>query len=87
MRMRGTISQYLRKCLAQIRIECSAKINSKLAKLADNKQVFYMDIGDKFLTSDGTLTAEVMPDGLHPSEKGYQIWADAILPRVKELMK
>jgi len=63
------------------------EINSKLAKLADNKQVFFMDIGDKFLTSDGTLTTEVMPDGLHPSEKGYQIWSDAILPRVKELMK
>jgi lysophospholipase L1-like esterase len=62
-------------------------INSKLARFADNKQVFYMDIGDKFLTADGTLTAEVMPDGLHPNEKGYQIWADAILPRVKELMK
>jgi lysophospholipase L1-like esterase len=63
------------------------EINSKLEKLADNKQVFYMDIGPKFLTPEGVLTAEVMPDGLHPSEKGYQIWADAILPRVKELMK
>jgi lysophospholipase L1-like esterase len=63
------------------------EINSRLARLADNKQVFYMDIGDKFLTSDGTLTTEIMPDGLHPSEKGYQVWADAMLPRVKELMK
>jgi lysophospholipase L1-like esterase len=62
-------------------------INSKLAKLADNKQVFYMDIGDKFLAADGTLTQEVMPDGLHPSAKGYQIWADAILPQVKNLMR
>jgi beta-glucosidase len=25
------------------------EINSKLAKFADNKQVFFMDIGDKFL--------------------------------------
>ncbi len=63
------------------------EINSKLATLADKKQVFYMDIGDKFLTADGTLTTDIMPDGLHPSEKGYQVWADAILPRVKELMK
>jgi beta-glucosidase len=62
------------------------EINSKLAKIADNKQVFYMDIGDKFLTADGTLTAEIMMDGLHPTTKGYQIWADATLPRVKELM-
>jgi lysophospholipase L1-like esterase len=63
------------------------ELNSALAKLADNKQVFYMDIGDKFLTADGTLPIDVMADGLHPTEKGYQIWADAILPRVKELMK
>jgi lysophospholipase L1-like esterase len=62
------------------------EINSKLEKLADNKQVFYMDIGDKFLAADGTLPLDIMPDGLHPSEKGYQIWADAILPRVGQLM-
>ena len=62
------------------------EINGKLAKFADNKQVFYMDIGDKLLAADGTLTAEVMSDGLHPTTKGYQIWADATLPRVKELM-
>ena len=63
------------------------EINSKLAKLADNKQVFYMDIGDKFLTADGTLTTEVMADGLHPTATGYQIWADAIIGQVKTLMK
>jgi len=63
------------------------EINSKLAKLADDKQVFYTDIGDKFLTADGTLTTEVMGDGLHPTAKGYQIWADAIVGQVKNLMK
>ena len=25
-------------------------------------------------------------DALHPNAKGYQIWADAILPTVKEMM-
>jgi lysophospholipase L1-like esterase len=63
------------------------EINSKLANLADNRQVFYMDIGQKFLTADGTLTTEIMADGLHPTAKGYQIWADAILPTVKNLMQ
>jgi hypothetical protein len=31
---------------------------------------------------------DVMPDApaLHPNEKGYQIWADAIIDKVKELM-
>jgi N-acetylglucosamine-6-sulfatase len=63
------------------------EINGKLAKLADNKQVFFMDIGDAFLTPDGTLTPEIMPDGLHPNLRGYRIWADAISGRVKELMR
>ena len=63
----------------QIRYRATIKeINSKLAKLADNKQVFFMDIGEKFLAPDGTLTPEIMPDGLHPNLAGYQIWADAI---------
>ena len=63
------------------------EINSKLAKFADNKTVYFMDIGDNFLTSDGTLTTEIMADGLHPTAKGYQIWADAIIGQVKTLMK
>ena len=63
------------------------EINSKLEKLADNNKVFYMDIGSKFLTADGTLTKEVMADGLHPTAKGYQIWADAIIDKVRTLMK
>jgi len=62
------------------------EVNVGLAKFADNKQVFYMDIGDKFLVN-GTVPLEIMADGLHPTEKGYQIWADAILPTVKNLMK
>ena len=63
------------------------EINGKLSKLADGKQVVYLDIGDKFLTADGTLTTEIMADGLHPTAKGYQIWADAIMPSVRTLMK
>jgi lysophospholipase L1-like esterase len=63
------------------------EMNGKLAKLADNRQVFFMDIGEKFLQPDGTLPADVMPDGLHPNAKGYQIWADAIRDEVKRLMQ
>ncbi|MFA6291505.1 MAG: GDSL-type esterase/lipase family protein, partial [Victivallales bacterium] len=54
------------------------QINQKIAALADGKRVTYLDIGAKFLEPDGTLSKEVMPDALHPSAKGYQIWADAI---------
>ncbi len=51
-----------------------------------NHRLFYLDIGPEFLAEDGTLPKEIMPDFLHPNEKGYQIWAEAIEPKVVELM-
>ena len=60
--------------------------NEIVKKLADNKMVFYLDIGPKFLAPDGTLSREVMPDLLHLNEASYRTWAEAIEPKVKELM-
>ena len=62
------------------------EINAELAKLADGKKITFLDIGEKFLIN-GELTTEVMPDGLHPNAKGYQIWADAIREPLKTLLK
>ena len=55
--------------------------------LADDDMVVYMDIGEKFLRPDGTLGKDIMPDLLHPNEKGYEIWAEAIEPTVARLMR
>jgi len=63
------------------------KVNEMISKLDDGKNVFFLDIGDKFMKPDGTLTKDVMPDFLHLSAAGYQIWADAISPKLAELMK
>jgi len=63
-------------------------INKIIANLDDGgKTVKYLDIGQKFLTSDGTLTKEIMPDYLHLSTKGYEIWAEAINPTLHEMLK
>ena len=62
--------------------------NERLAKLDDGgKTVRFLDIGQQFLQPDGSLSKEIMPDYLHLSPKGYQIWADAIGPALEELMK
>ena len=61
-------------------------VNDTISKLGDGRNVRYLDIGEKFLAEDGTLTKEVMPDALHPSPKGYQIWADAIDPVIQEMI-
>lgn len=62
-------------------------VNQGIAKLDDGKRVFFLDIGKRFLQEDGTLTKEIMPDLLHLSERGYEIWAEAIIDRVRELSK
>lgn len=60
--------------------------NQLIAKLADDKTVYYLDINQKFLESDGTLSKDIMPDLLHPNAAGYEIWSQAIQGKVKELM-
>ncbi len=63
------------------------QVNSTIAKLDDSKNIHFLDIGSKFLQPDGSLSKDIMPDFLHLSEAGYQIWADAIGPKLVELMK
>jgi lysophospholipase L1-like esterase len=63
-------------------------INEQIAKLDDGgKTVRYLDIGDKFLEPDGTLPKSIMPDQLHPNEKGYEIWTQAVKGPITEMLK
>jgi beta-glucosidase len=62
------------------------EVNEMISKLDDGgRHVKYLDINDKFLTPDGTLTRDIMPDALHPNYKGYEIWAQAMKPAIDEL--
>ncbi|MDB6136947.1 MAG: hypothetical protein JWO94_19 [Verrucomicrobiaceae bacterium] len=63
------------------------QVNAIIAKLDDGKNIHFLDIGAKFLQPDGSITRETMPDFLHLTAAGYQIWADAISPKLAELMK
>jgi len=63
------------------------QINKLISKYADNKKVFYKDIGPKFLNKEGGLERKVMPDLLHLSEEGYKIWAGAIKDDIAKLTK
>ncbi|MEA2012147.1 MAG: GDSL-type esterase/lipase family protein, partial [Verrucomicrobiota bacterium] len=63
------------------------QVNMKTKLLANNKNIFYLNINDKLMDEDGLITSEIMPDGLHPAEPGYIIWADAITPIIEQLFK
>lgn len=62
-------------------------INAIISKLDDGKTVFYKDIGKEFLDQNGGLPGEIMPDYLHLSPKGYDLWGKAIKGDVEKLVK
>jgi len=61
--------------------------NAMISKLDDGRYVQYLDIGARFLESDGSLSGTIMPDYLHPNIRGYEIWAEAIESTVDALQK
>ncbi|HEX4139818.1 MAG TPA: GDSL-type esterase/lipase family protein [Candidatus Methylacidiphilales bacterium] len=61
-----------------------SKVNAIISGYNSDPRVTYLDFGKNFLTDDGTLTKEIMPDALHPSPQGYEIWAKAITPVVEK---
>jgi lysophospholipase L1-like esterase len=62
-------------------------VNAGIAKLDDGRMVQFMDIGSKLLEPDGTLSRDIMPDLLHPNQKGYQIWSDAMESTLAQMLK
>ncbi|WGL18401.1 glycoside hydrolase family 3 N-terminal domain-containing protein [Microbulbifer bruguierae] len=61
-------------------------INDIIEEFADGEHIFYQEIYREFLQDDGELSTEIMPDYLHLSESGYQIWAEAMEPTLSRLL-
>jgi lysophospholipase L1-like esterase len=66
--------------------ETIKEINDIIKRLHDGKRVYYLDIGSEFLDADGNIPEDVMTDALHPSTKGYEIWANAVKDPLGKLM-
>jgi len=64
------------------------KVNDSLSKMADGKKVRYLNINGKLADPDGKLFDGMLNanDKLHPTLKGYQVWADALKPILTELL-
>ncbi|HOY23215.1 MAG TPA: GDSL-type esterase/lipase family protein [Cellvibrio sp.] len=63
------------------------RVNAIISGFADNKKIFFLDINKSFLDANGVLSKTIMPDLLHPNEQGYEIWAKAMEPTLKNLLK
>jgi len=69
----------------------SRRINTQASQIfsgiADNRWIYYLDINASFLDAKDAIEKDLMPDGLHPNEKGYHTWAQAMEPMIADLIK
>jgi len=64
------------------------RINAALAALDDGgRTVRILDIGSHFLDRSRRPPLSLVPDGVHPTANGYQIWANAMQPMLDALLE
>ena len=61
-------------------------INNRIKTFSADAKIHWLDVSAAFLDEAGVLSAEVMPDYLHPNQNGYRIWAEAIEPTLQRLL-
>lgn len=57
------------------------ELNSMLSELADNKEIFYIDINELFGDGKGNLRNELTGDGTHVYAKYYRDWCDWLISK------
>jgi lysophospholipase L1-like esterase len=58
----------------------NTKVNALTEKFADGENVIWVDFTHKFLDANGNIPKNIMPDYLHPSNKGQLIWLESMMP-------
>jgi tetratricopeptide (TPR) repeat protein/lysophospholipase L1-like esterase len=63
------------------------QINNELKLRAEQRGIAFLDLADCLLESDGTLSPDIAPDGIHLSAAGYQQIAPRISEKLAELRR
>lgn len=62
------------------------RVNQLIERFADGKALHFLNINAALLNADGTLSKDIMPDLLHPNDKGYGLWQRAMAPTLDKLL-
>lgn len=60
--------------------------NALLAPLGETRNITFLDIGGSFFDDQSTLRHDLMPDYVHLSPAGYEIWASAMEPTLRSML-
>lgn len=63
-----------------------AQINAQLERFAQRERLHFIDINDRLADEAGRLSDEFSDDGLHLNAAGYAVWAEALVPRLADLL-
>jgi lysophospholipase L1-like esterase len=65
-----------------------SRINARIARFADGRSIRFLNVNDKLADAQGRLFDGMMNerDALHPTLKGYQVWADALKLLLRDLL-
>ena len=62
------------------------EVNQILQRLADGSNVIWIDFGYRYISDEGRISREIMPDYLHLTKAGYETWADALREPLAKLV-
>ena len=62
------------------------QVNQVLSRLDSRPHVTFLRIGQNFVSPDGSIAKDIMPDFLHLTPNGYEIWAKSIESTLARLM-
>jgi lysophospholipase L1-like esterase len=60
------------------------KTNELIAAYADGDRIRFLNVNDKLADENGNLFDGMMMDGLHPTRRGYEVWAAGLRPILTE---
>ncbi len=58
-------------------------VNQRLRKAIKHHQIDYLELDHIFVEPSGRISSEIMPDYLHLTSLGYQLWANAMEPYIR----
>ena len=57
------------------------KVNTEIEKFCNGTDIIWVDIRKQFVSPEGLLNRELLPDTLHPkTSKGYAVWGESLKP-------
>jgi len=81
---RGEQINNMRGDICQINQALRAFVRDDAANHGGKTRYAMNAVGDTFLNADGSISKDIMPDALHLSPKGYQMWAEGIYKQISK---